>query len=81
MASEERQVMPYLKSATFERLRLAGQHMSNLCFNLWQHERCDGDRATMKECQIAWDEALKEARGEIKQRKALSREAPKKEVR
>lgn len=61
--------MPYLTKASFERLRQAGAGMSNLCFNLSQHERCDGDRNTMKACYVEWDAALKQAREEIKQRK------------
>lgn len=49
--------MPFITKSTFIRLRSAGNHMSNLCFNLSQ-VRDNPKAQTMKECQVAWDAAL-----------------------
>lgn len=51
--------MPQLTKAKYEKIRLAGQRMSNLCFNLSQNEAIPADyRKTMKECYLEWDDAL-----------------------
>jgi hypothetical protein len=47
----------------FDELFIAGEKMSNICFNLSQRESIpDNERASMKETQVEWDQAKSKVR-------------------